>query len=83
MCQLYHYLPGKEETKNCPNVLLLSKWIGLKLGGDMRDLIPGIQVEEKYQRTAGKLVSFTSAAHTSKLNLEKADALALGLPLYN
>jgi len=51
----------------------------LKLGGDMRDLIPGIQVEEKYQRTAGKLVSFTSAAHTSKLNLEKADALALGL----
>jgi membrane-associated phospholipid phosphatase len=65
--------------KPAQNVLLLSKWIGLKLGGDMRDLIPGIQVEEKYQRTAGKLASLTSAAHTSKLNLENADALALGL----
>lgn len=44
----------------------------------MLDLIPGLQVEEKHQKAAGKLESLTSAA-TSKPNLEKADALALGL----
>ena len=45
----------------------------------MRHPIPNIQVEEKYQKTAGKLESFTPVAATPKPNLENADGLALGL----
>jgi undecaprenyl-diphosphatase len=45
----------------------------------MRDIIPQIQVEQNHMKAAGKLESLTSAAHTSKSNPEKVDALTLGL----
>jgi membrane-associated phospholipid phosphatase len=45
----------------------------------MRDPISSTPVAEKYQKTTQKLASLTSSARTSKLNLEKADTLILGL----
>ncbi len=75
---IYSIWLNERNKKPAQNVLLLSKWIGLDLGGTMRDVIPGIPVEENHQASARKLESLRSSAHNLNLGLEKSDALALG-----